>query len=612
MFFDIVIVGFSYYFSFLIRFDGSIPEVAFEMLSKTLPFLLIITVIWLFGVFKVYRGSWQYSSINDLVSLILAVFSSTASFVVFLFLFFPGAIPRSIPIIYGTVSLILLGGTRFGIRLYREMSLYKGKNLKRVLIIGAGDAGEMIIRQMKGRGVTGYIPVGIIDDNPSKIGMSIHGVPVLGTKKEMTEISKEYRVGELIIATPSATGVEMREIIEQCEKTALPFKTVPGPREIVNGAFSISELRNVEIEDLLGREPINIDTTRLKEFLSKKTVLVTGAAGSIGSELCRQIIQFYPEHIIFFDKTENSLFHFENEIIESIPAKVRFSTIIGDVIDLDKLEYVINHFHPQIIFHAAAHKHVPLMELSPEEAVKNNVAGTINVTKLADKFQVEKLVLISTDKAVSPTSVMGASKRVAELYIQGYYQNLNTKTRFITVRFGNVLGSNGSVVPLFKQQIKEKKPITVTDPEMTRFFMTIQEAVQLITQAAAMGEGGEIFILNMGEPIKIIDMARHLITLSGLVPEKDIAIKIVGRRPGEKIHEELWNGSETPQPTLHHKILMAKAASIKWNSFLKNLEKLLHYAKIHDKAAIIHQLQEIIPDYQPSYGISTIERSRQD
>ena len=501
---------------------------------------------------------------------------------------------------YFVLAFVSMGGVRFSYRVFQE--IFPRKTGKKILVIGAGDAGEMIIRQMKNNSKLGFIPVAIVDDDPNKYDRQIHGVPVCGDKSEIESIVQKRGIEEIVIAVPSATSTQMQQIVSLCEKSGVEFRTVPGPKEIINGKVTLSQLREVRIEDLLERDLVQLDSRRVGSFIGEtKTVMVTGAAGSIGSELCRQILGVRPKKLVLYDRAENNLFYLNHEL-RALQPEACIHAVVGDVMDITKTKSVIEEFSPDVIFHAAAFKHVPLMEFHPEEAIKNNVIGTMNVATLATEADINKFILISTDKAVNPTSVMGASKKLAELYIQGLNTN-GKKTRFITVRFGNVLASDGSVVTLFQKQITNGGPVTVTDPEMKRYFMTIEEAVQLILQASAMGKGGEIFILDMGKQINILDMARHLITLSGHRPDETIMIEFIGRRPGEKLYEELWSEDEVPKPTDVAKIFTASSVPYDWSKLCVGIQELHTLSLKINRRGIIQKLKEMIPDYQPNFEI---------
>ncbi|MFQ5639957.1 MAG: SDR family NAD(P)-dependent oxidoreductase [bacterium] len=591
---DAFLVIAAYFFSFLIRFDGAIPKNELILFYTGLPLLLIISLSS-FHRFKLYKGLYEYSSIKDLLLLITAHSVAWSCFVVVQYIVLTHWTPRSVLIIYWLLGLILMGGMRFSYRLVLEMIGIPQGNRIRVLVVGAGAVGEMIIRQMKVDTELGYLPICMVDDDPEKRDVSIHGIPVMGTTKDIRKLVAEKQIGQIIIATKSASASEMRSIVTQCEKAGVVYKTVPGPKEMMNGTVALDQLRGVKIEDLLDRKPVTNDGRKTMALLSGRVVLVTGAGGSIGQELCRQIMIYKPKALVMLDRNENSLFYLENDLKERWASG--FHAIVGDICDSKKIEQVLSTHRPSMIFHAAAHKHVPLMELNPEEAIKNNLKGTMTLSKAAQKCNIDRFVLISTDKAVEPVNIMGASKRLAELYVQD--ANRHCKTKFITVRFGNVLGSNGSVVTLFQKQIANRKPVTVTDPEMTRYFMTISEAVTLILQASALGDGGEIFVLDMGEPVKVVEMARHLISLSGLVPDKDIPISFTGRRPGEKVYERLWEEGEYPQKTEYDKILMAYSnGNGHTNGYLTSkLRKILRYAETMQRQAMFDEIRKLIPCY---------------
>ena len=435
------------------------------------------------------------------------------------------------------MTIMLLSGVRMTVRLYHEEFFSERRGTaRRFLIVGAGNAGEALLREMLRRKDSQYEVVGFVDDDPAKRDMEINGIPVLGTVDDLPAVCKKQNIDEIAIAIPTATRKQLRRVVQVCQGTKTRFSTVPSLTDIAEGKFQVSQMRDVEINDLLGREVVNLEMDKIELFLKDKVILVTGAGGSIGSEMCRQVCVFKPRQLLLVEQAENPLFFIERELIKSYP-QASLECIIADITDKARVEQVFSRYRPQVVIHAAAHKHVPLMEQNPGEAIKNNIIGTRTIADAADAFGAECFVMISTDKAVNPTSIMGTSKRVAEMYIQDL--NKTSKTHFVTVRFGNVLGSNGSVIPIFKQQIAAGGPVTVTHPEMRRYFMTIPEASQLVLQAATMGKGGEIFVLDMGEPVKIVDLARELITLSGFRPGEDIEIEFTGLRPGEKLFEEL-------------------------------------------------------------------------
>jgi FlaA1/EpsC-like NDP-sugar epimerase len=567
-------------------------------------FLVIKLIV--FGMFKKFRGWWRYAGISDLISISKASLVSTLIIVVLWF------IAANIPILRQKmgdlpdvnsgvfildmfVTILLLGGLRMMVRLYHE-EFYREESghLKRFLIIGAGNSGEALLREMHRMTVAQYEVIGFIDDDPAKQDMSIHDISVLGTVDELPRICKENEVEEIAIAMPGATQQQLRRVIQICEGTKIRFRTVPSITDIASGKFKVSQIRDVDINDLLGREVVQLDLNKIEEFITDKVILVTGAGGSIGSEMCRQVCLFKPKLLLLVEQAENALFFIERELRQSFP-DVAMNDIICDITDEPRVNALFDKFRPQVVIHAAAHKHVPLMEGNPGEALKNNIKGTRTVADACDKYGSTNFVMISTDKAVNPTSIMGSTKRVAEMYIQDL--NRTSKTAFVTVRFGNVLGSNGSVVPIFKAQIAAGGPVTVTHPDMRRYFMTIPEASQLVLQAATMGKGGEIFVLDMGEPVKIVDLARELITLSGFRPDEDIEIKFTGLRPGEKLFEELSITGENMLPTPHPKIGVWQNCPMDRQQLRDGIEQLLSISQSLDHAEIVAGIKHLVPEY---------------
>ena len=468
---------------------------------------------------------------------------------------------------------------------------------KRTLIFGAGKAGQLIAREIRSNQNLQLDLVGFADDDPRKRKSSFQGLKVLGGQTDLAGIISDQGIDEIIIAIPSATGAQIRSIVECVRSVDVSFKILPSVGDLIDGSTSVQQLRSVKLEDLLGRQPITLDQVQISEYLDGKKVLVTGAGGSIGSEICRQVVKFKPEKLILFENAETPLFLIENELL-AVCSDIEIIPVIGDIRNPARINVIFSEQKPQVVFHAAAYKHVPMMENNPAEAVNNNVRGTMLLADAADRFAVETFVMVSTDKAVRPTNVMGASKRVAELYVQSLARQ--SKTRYVTTRFGNVLGSNGSVIPTFKEQIKNGGPLTVTHPEVTRFFMTIPEATQLVLQAGSMGKGGEIYLFDMGEPVKIVHLAEELIRLSGLQPNEDIEIVYTGLRPGEKLYEELLLAEEGTLPTHHDKICVASSAPPPRDTLLPELEKLFAAAKALNLAEVKSQLRVIVPEYQPS------------
>jgi len=559
--------------------------------------MIVLVRLGFFHFYGIDKGSWRYAGVRDLINIIKAVSLSSIALVMIIY-FFLGfhQYPRSVYVIDWLILIFLIGGIRVHWRVVRELRFLETGDKKRVLLIGAGDAGEMILREMKQNPKLLYKPIGFIDDDVTKFGIKIHGVPVLGTRKELLSIVNRHNIQEIIITIASTSARQIREIVEDCERTRLDVKIIPGIDKILNGQVSLSQIREIRLDDLLYRETVRIDTTNIGVYLQSKKVLVTGAAGSIGLELCRQISQFLPDQILLFDQCESSLYFSELELKKDYP-RVAFVPIIGDIQDISRVKDVMRKWPPNVIFHSAAYKHVPLLEHNPSEAVKNNIVATRNLASISKECEVDKFILISTDKAVNPTSVMGATKAVAEYYIRELSKQ--NHTQYVIVRFGNVLGSNGSVVPLFKKQIGDKGPVTVTHPDIKRYFMTISEAVQLVLQASVMGNGGEIFVLDMGEQVRILDLARHMINLAGHVPDQDVKIVFTGLRPGEKLYEELFDRHERVQKTEHEKIMMALSEKPQdlevLHDQINNLERL---AEKNDDNGILLKLKELVPSYE--------------
>ena len=590
---DIGVITLTYLLAYAIRFEGNIPSAELTAYFHCIPILLTLTLT-LFFWFGLYKGLYQYAGIKDLVLLFAAHTIACAAYISIIYMLRIQWTPRSVLFIYWLLGFITMGGARFSFRLFKELMSFSQEGKSRVLIVGAGSAGEMLLRQIKMDNKFGLYPVGIVDDDPNKRHVSIHGISVLGTTGDIPQLVEQQNIERIIIATPSAKAREMRKIVTYCETSGVDFKTVPGPRELMHGNVTLNQLRDLKIEDLLGRDPVATDGKRIAKTIRGRVVMVTGAGGSIGQELCWQIMAYRPEKLIMFDHSENSLFYLGNDLQTRWAGG--FAAVVGSVCDAAKVDRVMREFKPSMMFHAAAHKHVPLMEMNPEEAIKNNLKGTMIIADASKKHKVGTFILISTDKAVEPASVMGASKRLAELYVQGI--NRQGKTKFTTVRLGNVLGSNGSVVTLFQKQIAKGGPITVTDPGMTRYFMTMSEAVALVLQASTIGNGGETYGLDMGEPVKVVDMARHLISLSGFEPDQDIAIEFTGKRPGEKMHERLWDKSEHPARTEYEKILVAHSNGHDYWYMMQQLEEVLELAETMQREQMFAKIKQLIPTYQ--------------
>ncbi|HHY38152.1 MAG TPA: polysaccharide biosynthesis protein [Clostridia bacterium] len=674
---DAFILNLSVFLALYIRFDWrfeAVLDLAARYRQVAVPYTLVgLLAFYLSGL---YRNLWEYASVGELIIVMRSVLSATAVFAFFFYRFLWPGFPRSVMILSGLVLLLLLGAFRMRSRLMKHIrqsgaangvyayesrrhgkhgrgSEVGPKQPKRALLVGAGDAGEMVVKEMRNNPEIGYRPVGFIDDDPKKHGMRIHGVPVLGPMESIPGVVADRSVDEIIFAMPSAGRIALRRLMKVMEEghVRIPVKTLPGIYELIEGRVSVNQIREVRIEDLLGREPVSLDLEEIADYLRGKRVLVTGAGGSIGSELCRQIARFDPELLVLLDHAENPIFELSQELSYRFP-NLEFVQAIADIRDRARIAEIFSRFKPAVVFHAAAHKHVPLMEENPEEAVKTNVFGTRNVLQACSQFDVERFVLISTDKAVRPTSIMGATKRIAEIltlsmngcageFAVGDLVSVNAddgsaqprrqlpdkvgpdfrRTRYMAVRFGNVIGSRGSVVPLFKEQIARGGPVTVTHPDMRRYFMTISEASQLVIQAAAIGKGGELFVLDMGEPVRILDLARQMIELSGLEPEKDIAIEFIGPRPGEKLLEEIFTPAEDMIATRHSRIMMVRnplpdrqkvtqglaaleaAFSEAAASSVTELEPNVKRGNSRDNSVLIRSvLKEIVPDYQrPDY-----------
>ena len=602
LFLDAVVLSIMPLLAVLLRFEGVVPEHEAEILRVWLfPATFIgITIFYLFGM---YHRIWHYARIRDLYAIVGAVTLFSAG--KFLLLFIAGEeLPKSVFLISWMLTLGGVGLSRLVFKINLDVFANKHNEQHGVLIIGAGDAGAMLVREIEQNDSATVRIVGFADDDVKKIGNRLAGFPVLGSVNQVSQIVEVQNVEQIIIATPSANGDEIRRITEICRRTPCKVKIMPGLYEMMESGkrdMGLRQLREIRLEDLLRRDPIELDFDKITHYIAGKTVLITGAGGSIGSELSRQISRVGAREILLLGRGENSIYEIYQELKIKFPEQ-NYRTIIANITDKVRMEEVFRQYHPQVVFHAAAHKHVPLMEVQPAEAVQNNVFGTKNVAELADIYKSEIFVLISTDKAVNPTSVMGATKRTAELVLQEI--NQHSRTKFVAVRFGNVLGSRGSVVPLFERQIAAGGPVTVTDPEMTRFFMTIPEAVQLVLQAGSQAEGGEVFLFDMGDPVKINDMACDLIRLHGHVPNQDIRIVYTGLRPGEKLYEELLTNEEGTTSTKHKKIYKAHITPIETDVLTQCLDKLLTN---RDTTAILQSLKKLIPTYK-SKQLEMLER----
>lgn len=600
MVFDIFFIALSVWLAFAMRFDGNIPSQYNPFIAR----MIILAVVFTIPVFyfqKLYSFSWAYVSASELVSLFKAVTISFLflSVAIFISHYFPRFVnfPRSTIFVSYFLVLIFCSLTRFSKRIYLHSSGFKRmEHQEKTLIVGAGDAGEQIVRNILSAKTNTYFPIGFIDDSPMKKGVTIHGLKVLGGILDIPGIVKNYQVKQLIIAIPSADSATVKKAVELGRQAGLyKIKIIPPIGQMMRGEVSLKNLKDVDVEDLLGRSEITLDKKQIENFINGSVVLITGAAGSIGSELSRQVAKFKPSTLVLLDQDETGVFSILHEMKEKFPA-LEIKSFVADICGRENINAIFEEIKPRVVFHAAAYKHVPLMEAQPDEAVKNNILGTRVLAKATMAFGVEKFIFISTDKAVNPTSVMGATKRVCEMLCQAY--NKEGKTKFISVRFGNVLNSRGSVIPIFKDQIKKGGPVQVTHQDMQRYFMLIHEACLLVMQAGAIGKGGEVFVLDMGKPVKIVDLAREMIRLSGFVPDKDIAIVFTGLRPGEKLFEEILTAEEGTLASQHQKIFTAKLSDVDALAIEKSIDTLENLIYKGGRSAIIAALKNITPYYR--------------
>ena len=597
---DVMSIVAASFAALYIRFDFSFANIDKLYMMQLEHILLpnILVTLLFYTIWKLYRSVWRYASANELINIVFATTCTSVAQVVYCYVL-NQKMPRSYYVLYWFLLTLMTSCIRFGYRILRLINSKRTELAEKnrrinVMVIGAGAAGNMILKEMESSRYLNLQAKCIIDDQPGCHGKMLRGVPIVGGRDKILEAVPHYGIDEIILAIPSASVQVKKEILDICKETGCKLRIVPGVYQLVNGEVSVSKLKEVEIEDLLGREPIRINTEEVFGYVSGKTILVTGGGGSIGSELCRQIASHNPKQLIIVDIYENNAYQIQQELIRKYP-DLNLLVLIASVRNTNRINSIFAQYRPDIVYHAAAHKHVPLMETSPNEAIKNNVMGTYKTAMAADKYGAEKFVLISTDKAVNPTNVMGASKRICEMVVQ--MMNQKSKTNFVAVRFGNVLGSNGSVIPLFKQQIAEGGPVTVTHPDIIRYFMTIPEAVSLVLQAGAYAKGGEIFVLDMGKPVKIVDLATNLIKLSGYKPGEDIEIKFTGLRPGEKMYEELLMDEEGLKKTDNKLIFIGKPIDFETDVFEKQLEKLIADAK-KETADIRSEIKEIVPTYQ--------------
>ena len=608
--FDIIVVMLSILGAYLLRFDFIFPG---EYLRGALLAIIIAIPlkVGVFTLFGMYRGMYRYTSLWDMVNILKA--TGVSSLLLFTFvglLTFLEGTPRSIFLLDYILTTLGVGVVRISVRLYYSHVIKnpakKGKRKKvtKLLLLGAGNTGDKILREINTSYSDKYEVVGFLDDKKSKVGARLQGVPVLGYVEDIKHISVPF--DEILITAPTATGDEIRRMVHHCKATGKRYRTVPGFAELINNEVSIKSVRDVSLTDLLGREEVSLDKNSIDNFLRGKRVLVTGAGGSIGSELVRQCLGFNPGLLMLLDNSEQNLFNIEQEMEEKI-TKVTVKSILANIRDKELMEKILSEYRPQVILHAAAYKHVPMQEVHPWYAVLTNVEGSLNIMELAEMYDVDKFVLVSTDKAVRPANVMGATKRLSEILVQSLAKK--SRTQFLAVRFGNVIGSSGSVIPTFQRQIEKGGPVTVTHPEMIRYFMSIPEAAQLILQTGAIGYGGEVFVLDMGAPIKIKDMAYDLIRLSGFEPEKEIPVIYTGLRPGEKMYEELVTHGEKVDKTIHPKIMIMKDGNShnSWHKLKSEIEKLVAISRTFKSDAIKQKLQQLIPEYEPQGYYPPIE-----
>ena len=592
---DVIFINLAYMISFYIRLGYVYNDIYNDIYVKYLP-LILVTYIGMLALFKMYRSIWKIAGIDEVIYGIAACFlAGVLNFVISEFM--PFRIPRVVTVLSCFFIMVFVLGLRLSYRFIRRIRIY-GRlylgNGEKAIIIGAGACGQLLIEEIRKDESFNYKIIGLIDDNPNKRHTYLKGIKVLGSRNDILDIVKESKATTIFLAIPSINPEEKSEILEICKEAKAKVKIVPSFYESIDSGIDLKQVRDVDLKDLLGREEILLDKSGISEYLTNKVVLVTGGGGSIGSELCRQIATFNPKRLLILDIYENNAYDLQNELSRKFP-KLNKEVIIASVRDKKRLEEIFNEYKPNVIFHAAAHKHVPLMEGNPQEAIKNNVKGTLNVAECADKYGSEKFVLISTDKAVNPTNVMGATKRLCEMIVQAI--NIRSKTDFVAVRFGNVLGSNGSVIPLFQRQISEGGPVTLTHKDIVRYFMLIPEAAQLVLQAGTYAKGGEIFVLDMGKPVKIYDLAVNLIKLSGFEPFKDIDIKITGLRPGEKLYEELLMDEEGLEETGHKKIFIGKPANFDLDELKEKIEEINDIAISGNNVLLRNKLKEIVPTY---------------
>lgn len=598
---DIIIINISYFLSFLIRVGGNDLNKNVSSLILWMPIITVIYIAVLYA-FRMYKSIWRMIGIDEVIGGLIACGLGTLGVLTIMAIGGEG-ISHIVITLAGIFITIGVLGLRVSLRFYRRMVINSMILIKKnekaeyenILIVGAGACSLLIIDEIRKQNPVKQKVVALIDDDLNKVGTYLRGIKILGTREKINSIVKEKNIDTILIAMPSVGGKDKKDIIEVCRDTKKNVKIIPGMYELIDDKVSLNRMRDVDLRDLLGRDEVKLDKKGIKDYIENKVVLVTGGGGSIGSELCRQIARFSPKLLLILDIYENNAYELQNELRRKMP-DLKKKVLIASVREEKRLENIFKKYKPQVVFHAAAHKHVPLMEDSPEEAIKNNIVGTLNVAECANKYGVERFVLISTDKAVNPTNVMGASKRLCEMIIQAI--NKKSNTEYVAVRFGNVLGSNGSVIPLFKKQIAEGGPVTLTHKEITRYFMLIPEAAQLVLQAGAYAKGGEIFVLDMGNPVKIYDLTKDLIKLSGFEPEKDIKIKISGLRPGEKLYEELLMNEEGLIETGHEKIFIGKPGEYDLDRLKLGINALVDICELGDDETLKIALQFIVKTYK--------------
>ena len=601
---DVLMIPAAWYLAYWLRFNlGTIPENSLQVATLMLP-VVIVCQSFSYVVFGLYRGIWRFASLYDFIRIGKSVYVGAliATLVIFAVTGMEH-VPRSVVPLYMILLFILLGGNRALYRSLKDQRMRSGGG-KRVLVIGAGESAQMLARDMLQHARGEYLPVGMIDDNPDKLNREIHGIKVFGGFEDIPHVVGKQSVDLIIIAIPSLSTARMQRLVSICESTGTEFKTLPRLEDLISGQVSVSSIQEVSIEDLLGREKIELDRDMMQAGLSGKVIMVTGAGGSIGTELCRQVAGFAPAALVIFERSEFNLYCIQQELENNYP-ELNLVAVLGDVCDRQVVEGILGQYRPELLFHAAAYKHVPLLQAHPVQAVNNNITGTRIAAEAASKFHCDKFVFISTDKAVNPTSILGATKRAGEIYCEG--MNAVSATRFITVRFGNVLGSDGSVVPLFREQIRAGGPLTVTHPDMTRYFMTIREACQLILQASVVEQEGGIYVLDMGAPVSIDYLAEQMIRLSGKVPGEDIEVEYVGLRPGEKLYEELFYDDEEKETTRNSKVFRAKHAAADWRLVKQVVDRLEQAQANMDDHEIKRILAELVPHYKDEDAIGIVK-----